>query len=224
MYDEDTPTPDLTDMEAFGKMDIPQEKLNIALAAYIENEKRKSQEAKDRLNNMSLGERLAMSSSKEPQNGHDKKQKAPKVKHERKPLWQRHKINYDKFEHETDETISLQPSGILPKSDKLQFIDPHAVALPNKAIPREKFIIEQMSRPVKKSQIPYIMIGIMAIVAMIALSILYERVIEPAQEAERAYNLEVMKNGGNATGIAKPQQGSLFQFNPVNPFAGRPDG
>jgi len=131
------------------------------------------------------------------------------------------KVDYTKFEHVSNETVNLHVSGILPASDKLRFIDPQAVALPNKAIPRLKVILDAMSKNIKKSPLPWIAIGVMAIIAAIALSIVYDRIIEPAQDAERAYQLELQSRGGNATGLEKPE--SLFQFNPINPFAKPPE-
>lgn len=130
------------------------------------------------------------------------------------------KVDYTKFEHASEETVNLHVSGILPASDKLRFIDPQAVALPHKAIPRVKVVLDAMSKSVKKSNLPYITIAIAAVIAIIGLAVVYDRIIEPAQEAERAYNLEVMKRGGNTTGLEKPD--SLFKFEPINPFAGAP--
>jgi len=190
--------------------DMPPEELDRLFKIYMD----RRIESAVQENNAKHHKKTSVAVQKEkPSNGH------------KKFSFSRNKIDYSKYEPESEETINLHTSGILPRSDKLQFIDPQAVALPNKAIPREKHIIEQMSKPVKRAPIPFIMIGLMLIVAMIALSILYDRVIEPAQDAERAYNLEVLKNGGNSTGIAKPSGGGgLFQFNPVNPFAPRPTG
>lgn len=163
----------------------------------------------------------------QPPNGKGKSRaakwhKAPKVKTSLKIMGGANKVDFTKFEHVSNETVNLHVSGILPQSDKLRFIDPQAVALPNKAIPRVKVVLDAMSKSVKKNPIPYLAIGIMAIVAAIALSIVYDRIIEPAQDAERQYNLEVQRRGGNTTGLEKPE--SLFQFNPINPFAPPPTG
>jgi len=130
------------------------------------------------------------------------------------------------FSHVSEETINLQAGNLMPRSDKLLFIDPKAIELPIKAAPKMRVIIEHMSKPVQKKPIDprlLIAIGIMAVMAVIGLTVLYSQVIEPAQKAEREYNLKVLQNGGNATGLGKaPGSGGLFQFQPPNPFGPPP--
>lgn len=127
------------------------------------------------------------------------------------------------YRHVSNETINLHASKLMPKDSKLQFIDPKAVELMTKATPRVKLIVEAMSKPVQKKSIdPRILIGagVMAVLVIIGLTILYSQVIEPANKAQQAYDLQVLMHGGNATGIPKPNGGTggLFQFKPINPF------
>ncbi len=125
------------------------------------------------------------------------------------------------YVHVIDETINLQAHSLMPNSDKLNFIDPKAVALPTKTVPAMKGVLEQMSRPMQKKSIdPRVLIGIgiAVVMAAIGLVIIYNSIIVPQQNAERSYQAQILANGGNATGIVKPG-GGLFKFEPPNPFA-----
>lgn len=124
----------------------------------------------------------------------------------------------------SEETIDLHVSTVMPNSDKLLFIDPKAMELTSRAAPRMKFLVEHMATvPPKKSIDPRLLmgIGVMFVIVVIGLVILYNSWIKPAQEAELNYQREIIRNGGNATGIAKPNGGGLFNFGewqPPNPF------
>lgn len=150
------------------------------------------------------------------------KPKAPKIGLKLSLPMGKPKAEKTTFNAVSSETVNLHASNILPKSEKLMFVDPKAVELDAKATPAMRHVIEQMSRPVqaKKSIDPKVMIGIgiAFAIAMIGLVIFYNQVIEPANAKQRAYELEVMRNGGNMTGITPPSGGGLFKFEPPNPF------
>jgi hypothetical protein len=132
------------------------------------------------------------------------------------------------FEHVSDETINLQAHNLMPNSDKILFIDPKVVGLPPKGIPQMKRVLELMSMPVQKKPIDprlLIAVGIMFVMVVIGIIVLYTQFIKPQQEAEQAYNLQLLQNGGNTTGLHKPGgsgSGGLFQFQPPNPFGPPP--
>jgi len=161
-----------------------------------------------------------------PDNGNGKVKK-PVVRTIEKPklsVFRKEKALPVVYRHVKNETINLQAGSLMPKSDKILFIDPKAVEMMPKATPRVKLIFEHMSMPVKKKPIdPRLLIGvaIMSVIVIIGITILYSNVISPADKAQKAYDLEVLRNGGNTTGITKPG-GSLFKFEPPNPFAPMP--
>lgn len=109
------------------------------------------------------------------------------------------------FQHASDATLSLNASTYLPK---LPFIDPLAINIPNKGFARQKVILENMTRQIKKTQLPVMAIGIIMLFAVIGGAIAWDRIGEPYLEAQQ--NFEIRKLQGNLTSADKPP--SLFNF------------
>lgn len=148
-------------------------------------------------------------------------------------LPERKKAEPIQYNHVSDETINLHASRLLPKSDKLLFIDPKAIELPVKATPKLKVIVESMSKPVKKSNIsPQLLIGIgiMLVITVIGLTILYNSVIRPADEANKEFILEwqaqCAADPEACKNLSAPPSnnagGGLFKFELPNPLAPPP--
>lgn len=108
-------------------------------------------------------------------------------------------------EHDVETTLSLNASTYLPK---LPFIDPLAINIPNKGFARQKIILENMTRQIKKNQLPVMAIGILLLFAVIGGAIAWDRIGEPYMEAQQ--NFELKKLQGNLTSADKPP--SLFNF------------
>lgn len=160
-------------------------------------------------------------------NGNGKHFKMPKIT----VLPERKKPEPIQYNHVSDETINLHASRLLPKSEKLLFIDPKAVELPVKATPKLKVIVESMSKPVKKSNwSPQLLIGIaiMLVITVIGLTILYNSLIKPAAEADREFQLQWQEQcaaNPETCALSPPPSnsgGGLFNFQPPNPFAPPP--
>lgn len=148
-----------------------------------------------------------------------------------KPLFGRKKkdekppIKYTKI----PTTINCHASKLMPKDERLNFIDPKTVELPIKIVPRLKTVVEAMSSSVKKPQRPLLTYAIVGIIASIALVIVYSQIIEPSQQADREFLLQWQEQcaAQNMTNCAPPtiptgqgsgQDGGLFKFELINPL------
>lgn len=134
-------------------------------------------------------------------------------------------IKYTKI----DTTINLHASKLMPKDERLNFIDPKTVELPIKIVPRLKTVVEAMSSSVKKQPRPLLTYAIVGIIASIALVIVYSQIIEPSQQADREFLLQWQEQcaAQNMTNCSVPsisptetggRGGGLFQFELINPL------
>ena len=124
------------------------------------------------------------------------------------------------FTKAADHTLSINTTNCLPQ---MPFVDPKAVDLPNRAYLRQRIILENMTRIIKKTQFPIMIVAIGVIIGVIALSILWSSVLKPYMESQQ--NFELKKLQGNLTSADKPP--SLFDFKlPQLPMigGGRPAG
>lgn len=131
-----------------------------------------------------------------------------------------------------EQTINVHASKMMPKDERLNFVDPKTVELPIKLVPRLKVTIEAMGSSVKKPMRPWLVYGIVGIIAALAISIVYSQIIQPQQEAEYKFQLDLQKqcaaqnstncivpnvspNGANGVG---GNGGGLFNFKLINPL------
>jgi hypothetical protein len=109
-------------------------------------------------------------------------------------------------------TIDLHASTILPKHEKLRFIHPKALEIPNIGFKREKVILEMMSSAVRKAPLPVFTIVLILMFGAVAMAIIYDQVIEPWMDKSIEVQEKIQR--GELPPDAKPP--SLFNFQVPN--------
>lgn len=137
------------------------------------------------------------------------------------------------YSHVTDETVNLHATKLMPKTDKLNFIDPKAVEIFPKATPRLKLIVEHLGSDVPKKAIDpkiFMGIGILVVFVILGIVIFENQVVAPQAQKDRDFQLQLLQHAGNQTQVQelidqyKKQGGGggLFNFQPINPLAPHP--
>jgi len=135
------------------------------------------------------------------------------------------------YKHVSEETINLHATKLMPKTEKLAFIDPKAVEVFPKATPRLKVIVEHLGSNLPKKPIDprvFMGIGILVIFVVMGIVIFNSQVIAPADAKEKEFELRLIENAGNQTAINEILQqykeakgasgGGLFDFKVMNPL------
>lgn len=134
-------------------------------------------------------------------------------------------IKYEKIH----QTVNLHASKLMPKDERLNYVDPKTAELPIKVIPRLKVYAEAMSSSTRKPPKPLLTYAIVAVIAAIALTIVYTQIFQKAQQSEQDFLLAWQKQCAamGDTECEPPQRsalptgqagGGLFDFKLINPL------
>lgn len=149
-------------------------------------------------------------------------------KHAKRNQAEKPPIKYEKV----NQTINLHASKLMPKDERLNFVDPKTAELPIKVIPRLKVYAEAMSSSTRKPPKPLLTYALVAVIASIAITIVYTQVFQKQQNAEHEFLLDWQKAciaAGQTLEECNPPQrsqlptgqaggGGLFDFKLINPF------